>query len=486
MRTRARAYAGPDLFESYKPNGRQALFHRVTRWPKFNKLIKGAIGGLGGGKSYCCQQELIEMAMKTPEGKSVAMRESLPKAEGTLVDEIQKIGGALLQWSPTKFSHYLPNGHQILYLPADKWDRLGSEQFVVGYIQETQEVDYRIWSVLSERLRHPKGIVDGIPYYRLLFDSRPVGSKHWIKEQFIDYAWNVEDGPKLRPHAKKPFYAYCKFQSWDNKEHLRENYIEELMEEHKNEPGWIQMMIYGEIGYSLEGVPVYAETYRPEVHDAEIQEDPRLPILRFWDFGFRSPAILWAQWTRDGRLLILREFCPKKIERDRFVDEVIARQEIEFPDRDPSQYRDFGDIAGQQITWAGITDIEYIEGRLGTVFEGLVKDSVEDGINCVRYLMRKPAPYERQFRTCFMVDTSCVTLREALRGHYFYPEKGHHKPPQKGNGYDDVADALRFGAQSLVAEGQGGVVDGYRWGERPEDTEPEAFASYGLSRRREG
>lgn len=483
---RERSYNGPDSFESYEPNERQALFHRVPRWPNFNKLIKGAIGGLGGGKSFACQQELLEIALKTPDGKSVAMRESLPKAEGTLVDEMQKIGGPLLQWSSSNTSHFLPNGHQILYLPADKWDRLGSEQFVAAYLQETQEIDYRIWSVASERLRHPKGVVEGVPFYRLLFDSRPVESRHWIKEKFIDFAWNVEDGPKMRPHAKKPFYVYVRFQSFDNRKHLRPGYIEELLEEHKDEPGWIQMMVYGEVGYALEGVPVYGETYRPEVHDAHIQEDPRLPILRAWDFGFRSPAVLWAQWTRDGRLLILREFCPKKIERDRFVDEMLAIQETEFPERDPAQYRDFGDIAGEQITWGGITDIEYIEGRLGTVFEGLTKDRIEDGINCVRYLMRKPAAYERQFRTCFMVDESCVVLREALRGMYYYPERGSHRPPVKGNGYDDVCDALRFLAQSLVSEGQGGGqgVDSYRWGERPEDND-EPYAAYGLSRRRE-
>jgi hypothetical protein len=482
VKPRAKAYAGPDLFESYVPTPRQALFHRIPRWPGFDKVIKGAIGGLGGGKSFACQQELLEIAMKTPDGKSVAMRESLPKAEGTLVDEIQKIGGPLLQWSSTKLSHFLPNGHQLLYLPADKWDRLGSEQFVAGYMQETQEIDYRIWSVLSERLRHPKGVIDGIPYYRLLFDSRPVETRHWIKEKFIDVAWNVDDGPKMRPHAKKPFYVYVKFQSFDNEAHLRENYISELLEEHKDEPGWIQMMVYGDVGYSLEGVPVYGETYRPEVHDAQIQEDPRLPILRTWDFGFRSPAILWCQWTRDGRLLVLREFCPKRIERDRFVDEVLAIQQTEFPDRDPSQYRDFGDIAGAQITWAGITDIEYIESRLGTVFEGLVKESIEDGIECVRFLMRKPAPYGREFRTCLMIDTSCVMLREALRAMYAYPEKGTHKPPAKGNGYDDVCDALRFLAQALVSAGQGEIPGLERWGTRPEDDD-EPYAVYGITRR---
>ena len=459
-------------FESYVPNQRQQIFHGVKRWKGFNKLIKGAIGGVGGGKSAGCMQELFEVCNRTPGGISVMMRGSMPNAESTLITEIGDFVGSFAEWRKGAF--WLPNGHQIEVKPGDRPDRFGSTQYVAAYSQETQEMEYRVWSTISERLRHPAGMQDGIPFYRYLFDSRPIERRHWINERFIEKAWNVEDGLPARERAQKPFYAYVRFESFDNLKNLRPGYIEELLEEHKDEPGWINMMIYGEVGYSLEGQPVYGEAYDAEIHDAEIEEDPRLPILRGWDFGYRSPAVLWCQYTRAGQLLVLREYTPKRIQRDQFVDEMLAQQELFFPHRHPSQYRDFGDIAGRQGDFTSEVDtIAYVEERLQTSFEGLRKDSVEDGIEVVRQLMRRPAKIRGERLSCFLVDVRCETLREALRGMYFYPEKGgEHRGPKKGNGYDDVCDALRYVAQSIVGEQFAEPT----W--QPRDDEGATFAHY--------
>ena len=471
---RAPRFDSPTSYETYKPNPRQAMFHGVRRWEGFNKLIKGAIGGIGGGKSAAVFQEMAWIAMHTPGGASVMGRGSMPKADLTLISEFGEFIGPFAEWKHDCF--WYANGHRTEVIPFDKPDRLGSTKFVAAGAQETQELDYRVWSTLSERLRDPHGIVDGIPYYRLLFDARPIESRHWLKEKFIDLAWDIETGPDNRQKARKPFYVYVRFESFDNQANLRPGYIEELLEEHRDEPGWIKMMIEGEVGYSLEGAPVYGEVYRPEVHDATIEEDPRLPILRGWDFGFRSPAVLWCQWTRSGQLLVLREYCPKKVQRDQFVDEMLAQQALYFPHRHPSQYRDFGDIAGQQADFASgeITTMHYIEERLNTSFEGLQKNNIEDGIEVVRTLMRRPAKYRGAHLTCFLVDTRCETLREALRGMYAYPEKGgEHRPPKKGTGYDDVCDCLRYVAQSVASESADVATV---W--RDSEWEGETFARY--------
>ena len=461
-------------YETYRPNPRQQRFHRVARWEQYNKLVKGAIGGIGGGKSVGCMQEQAEICLRTPGGNSFAGRASMPKADMSLMQEYAEFLGPIATWVESKSSFYFQNDHRLLVAPADKWDRFGSTKFVTCYVQEAQELEYRTWSVFSERLRDPAGIVDGVPWFRVLFDSRPIESRHWLKEKFIDLAWNIEDGEAARQKAANPYYVYVRFTSFDNKDNLRPGYIEESIHEHRHEPGWIRMMIYGEVGYSLEGQPVYGDSYNPEIHDAHIEEDPRLPILRSWDFGYRSPAVLWCQWTRDGRLLILREFCPKRIARDRLVDEVLAIQKLEFPGRHDTQYRDFGDIAGEQIDATGISNLAYVEERLQTTFEGLQKTGIENGINCVRRLMRKPVPYFGKTLTCFLVDERCPTLREALRGMYYYPEKGEHREPVKGNGYDDVCDAMRYVAQSLTGEEEPG--GGYGWSER--DDEAAGYATY--------
>ena len=461
-------------YETYKPTPRQLLFHRIPRWRGLSYLVKGAIGGIGGGKSAVCQQELAWLALRTPGGVSVACRVSMPKAEMSLIDEFGEFLGATAEWKGSKHSFLFPNDHRLIVCPLDKWDRFGSTKFVGAYSQETQEADPRSLFVLEERLRHPAGMVDGKPMYRLLFDARPVEKKHWIAEKFIANAWDVEAGAEARKSAKMPHWIYVRFQTYDNP-HLRPGYIEDLEFRYRDDPRFMRMMIYGEVGYSLEGTPVYGDAYRSEIHDATIEEDPRLPILRGWDFGYHSPAVVWCQYARDGRLLVLREFTPKEIGLERFIDEMLATQRIEFPRRHPSQYRDFGDIAGDQVDVMGTRPHEVVQNRLETFFEGLKKWPIESGVNILRGLMTKPArSFDGKLRTRFMVDTRCETLREALRGGYRYPDKGKTESPQKRTGYDDVADALRYVAQSVAGEPE--YENEYEWRGRGAAAD---FASYG-------
>lgn len=458
-------------YETYKPEARQRIFHEVPRWQGLGQLIKGAIGGIGGGKSAVCQQEQAWLCNLTPNGTSVACRGSMPKAEMSLIDEYGEFLGPVAEWRKSSF--FFKNGHRLVVCPLDKWDRFGSTKFVSAYVQETQEVNPRSFFVLSERLRHPAGIVHGVPMYRLLFDSRPIEKRHWLVEQFISRAWNVEEGAAARAKAEMPHWVYVRFQTYDNS-HLVPGYVQTLEYQYKDNPRFLRMMLYGEIGYSLEGTPVYGDAYKPDIHDATIEEDPRLPILRGWDFGYHSPAVVWCQFTRDGRLFVLREFTPKEIALERFLDEMLAEQQNNFPNRHPSQYRDFGDIAGDQIDWTGQKPHDIVTAKLNTFFEGLQKAKVDHGIDTIRTLMMKPARSgDGKLRTKFMVDTRCETLREAFRGGYRYPEKGNRDNPVKRTGYDDVCDALRYVAQSVVAESEGGNEYEWRGGTATE------FARYG-------
>jgi len=459
-------------FSTYKPEPRQRIFHQVARWKGFAKLVKGAIGGLGGGKSAACQQEQAWTCTQTPNGVSIAGRVSMPKAELSLIDEYGEFLGEFAEWKKGAFN--FSNGHELKIAPIDRWDRQGSTKFVTAYVQEAQEADMRSVFVLNERLRHPAGMVNKIPYYKLFFDSRPIEHRHWIAEKFIKNAWNVEDGADARKKAKMPHWVYVRFQTYDNS-HLRPGYVSELEFEYQDDPRFMRMMLLGEVGYTLEGTPVYGDAYKPELHDATIEEDSRLPILRGWDFGYHSPAVVWCQYTRDGRLLVLREFTPREIALERFLDEMLAIQVTEFPTRHPSQYRDFGDIAGDQIDWTGQKPHEIVQARLNTFFEGLQKAKVDSGVDCLRRLMLKPArSFDGKLRTRFLVDTRCETLREALRGGYRYPEKGDTEKPKKRTGYDDVADALRYVAQSVVWESEAG--NEYEWAGGRAATE---FAVYG-------
>ena len=78
----------PGPYTTYVPKPRQRLFHSIR--PLGPKLIKGAVGGLGGGKSTCCEQELVELCLRQPGGNSVAVRKSISnRAELSVLKDLR-------------------------------------------------------------------------------------------------------------------------------------------------------------------------------------------------------------------------------------------------------------------------------------------------------------------------------------------------------------------------------------------------------------
>jgi hypothetical protein len=350
------------------------------------------------------------------------------------------------RWVASRKMFEFDNGHKLVVCPADEWDRFGSTQLVSFYIQEAQEVDFKVFDALTQRLRDPLGIVAGVPYYTGLFDARGVKTQHWIYEEYVKRAWNADDTPEKRRGVTSPDWTWLQFKTLDNP-HNAPGYYENQMRAHRDNTPWIKMLIEGEFGFDIEGRPVY-ECYRPDIHDAVIHEDRTLPMLRGWDFGYNRPAVVWAQYDRSGRVLVFRVLCPTGASRDELCAMVNALQEREFPSRHPSQYRDFGDIAGDNANTSGQTDIDFVENYFGTSIETR-RARVSDGLEVMRGLMTRNT---KNGSPRFSVDVSCTRLREALGGAYYYRTDKTEERPEKGNGYDDIADATRYVAQCIVEE----------------------------------
>ena len=64
-------------WQSYLPTPRQAQFHAVPAYAQSGRLIKGFVGGLGGGKSTACENELVELCQRFPGGTSISVRKSM-------------------------------------------------------------------------------------------------------------------------------------------------------------------------------------------------------------------------------------------------------------------------------------------------------------------------------------------------------------------------------------------------------------------------
>ena len=446
---RPRSVALP--YETYIPNARQAFFHAIPAVGP--SLVKGAIGGYRGGKSTACIQEVIELCLTFEGGMSVSTRKSIEgRAELSVIQDLRKYiePSGVGVWRPSDKCFAFRNGHMHFCLPADDWERFGSMDLTHYFIQEAQEVDKRVFEMLNSRLSNAAGYKDGRPYYRGLFDARGVNRGHWIYDGFITRAWDADSSVALREHATNPSFVYVKFRTRDNL-HLRPGYYEDLAREHAGDKAWIDVFLEGEIGIEVEGRPVFGDAFDADRHVAEISEDPSLPILRGWDFGYRAPAVAWMQYDRFGRLLLLRELCPQNLSTDALVDLVLAEQATRFKNRSPHSYLDYVDAAGDQINSSGARDIETIQDRLGVSCDWR-KGSIEIGLNVLRGLMLKTVKVKGELSPRFLADISCETAISAMRGSYHYPEDKPKAPPIKGGPYVAIVDAMRYVAQLVVDE----------------------------------
>ena len=72
--------------------------------------------------------------------------------------------------------------------------------------------------------------------------------------------------------------------------------------------------------------------------------DPQQPILRGWDCGHVTPAVVWGQIDKDGRLVIYHSHFEKRMGATEFARVVNNLSAAYFPNA--RMFRDFGDPAG--------------------------------------------------------------------------------------------------------------------------------------------
>lgn len=448
------------VYQTYTPRPHQRLWHHVP--PRgAAKLLKVALGGWGSGKSTMCIEEGLELAMKMPEGNSCSVRDSIEgRGEISIVQQelkprLSKIGA---HWNGTN-CFTLPNGHKHWVLPADDPERFGSFPLCWFWVNEGHESKSpRIWHALSGRLRDKAACINGSWYLRGYLDARGVSHQHWINTELLEKGWNVRE-PETRDSAVNPNLAYILCKTSENKENLPPGYEEDLRREHEGDIAWIKSHLDGEIGYDVQGRAVFADAYDPERHVVDrIVPDDSLAIMRGWDFGYRAPGVVFSQYTRSGRLLILRELAPKNLSTDSLVDRAESLRDAEFPRH--GHFRDFCDFAGRHMTsGADERDIETVETRLETELVNR-RTSIEYGLGIMRKLMLSSVKVGGKLVPRFAVDRSCTTVIDALGGGYYYPEERLTAPPIKGGSAVAVIDGIRYTAQEVVEEGVAEIDDG--------------------------
>lgn len=249
---------------------------------------------------------------------------------------------------------------------------------------------------------------------------------------------------------------------------------------------------------SPEGEPVVPE-YEPRLHDRALVVDPALRLLRFWDFGFDSPVVLFAQLNHWDQLLVLRELCPFNMtlrqlipaataiakdllgfdgwHNDRGVDYAGHARDPEEPDRwefdtatdGPKKLTperrvfDTGDPEGFSEKSLGME--ARVMGQHGLTLH-ISRPGTEESYQSMRdrFTDRRMIPNHGQ-QPAILIDPACQLLRKALAGAFARSVLPPYKP-KKLHPYKDLVDALRYGNDNLATVRRGGDAGLRRLAER--------------------
>jgi len=193
-----------------------------------------------------------------------------------------------------------------------------------------------------------------------------------------------------------------------------------------------------------EGDPVIPE-YAASIHCVEISAR-EVRLLRGWDFGFVTPAVVFCQLDTYGRLLVLAECVPFNVPLDDLVDMVRA-QTAELVGTHTPVF-DAGDPAADNTTDLG--NVQQVLRQKGIMLHthrpgtDLSYQSLRH-----RFLDRVLIPGEGQ-QPRILIHPRCHHLNEALAGAFHLSTHPPYKPV-KLHPYKDVVDALRYLHDNLSA-----------------------------------
>ena len=297
-------------------------------------------------------------------------------------------------------------------------------------VDETDECDEKSINALKMRLRKKGGSNN-----QLLLACNPPDTTHWLyraatgKDQYekqVDSAWLKLFTPKDGENVK-------------NLEGGETYYTEAA----KGMPEDLrQRFIHGQWGQVFEGSPVYREFGNIHISD-NLQYNKYWPVLRFRDFGYRRPCVIWVQLDEEcGGLNFLHEMLGENEEVAAFEHRVKMKSEQLFRN---AKFIDFGDPAVNQHKDTGNT--LDILAKLNVEVH-YIRSELDEGIRQVRLGLERIVKGGRP--QMLFSRKGCPILIRGCRGGYRIrsDHHGNHNGsarPLKDGFYDHLCDAMRYG-----------------------------------------
>lgn len=327
-------------------------------------------------------------------------------------------------------------------------DYPGGYEWHHGSVDEADECDERIITAMKSRLRAPQP--DGyVIQYGMDMAFNPPDETHWLYPACtgLDH-----EGKKV---PDKKWLTLFEPELGENDANLPPDYYS------LNFVGMPQDMLdrlrYGKWGATFPGMPVYTQ-FRTATHATEEELYKREDIMfRFWDFGYRRPACIWAQMDDYGRLTVIGERLGENEEARPFIRECLTHTNIRYPEQG-RRIIDFGDPAAVQKKDTGSTLAILADEGVQLIF---IRSTIDEGVRRLRFLLENMTKGIPNFR---IMRRTCPLTTRMLQGGYHMDTSG--KKPIKDGFYDHLADALRYGVINLFTH-QGRVASqpDVNWGD---------------------
>jgi PBSX family phage terminase large subunit len=445
---------------------RKRMTKPLASWPRFKYVFD--IGGVGSGKTFAGCFVLWVESLFIPGNFWVVIRKHHQELRNTVIRTFEQVGDMLtdghheylMQENVSKedgaieYKIITSNPQKpslIVFRIEPDGDREKIETTFRGpdqggfWMEEANQLTEFTFDTECERVR-----LNGTSMRGLVTSNPPDGNDHWVakarekaEKEFFD--WIPWIGRETDPMAaQKPRILSLTRKTEDNPT-LPAEYITDLKDKYKNDPIGYSMFILGKAGERADGEGVFKNQFSYDAHVRDsIKYNPYRDLLVGWDFGFRTPAAIFAQVDEEERLNVLSEVVGDKQYVEAFCDDVRAHMQRLFPNH-KAGVEHWGDIAGEQVKDTGASIARALERgfMIRTTFVG----EIMEGVDLIRKMLSEERGGGVTRAPRLVVHPRCTRLIKALAGGYHFKKLNDGRfleKPFKDNINDHPIDALRY------------------------------------------
>lgn len=338
---------------------------------------------------------------------------------------------------------------------ADDVQRVLSLEVTGAILDEFVDIPQQIVEALSARCgRYPSALDGGATWWGMWGASNPGNEDNW----WYDWLDVAQDGKRANNigYFEQPSGFSPEAENIENLPGGRAYY--DNLKIGKTD-AWVKQYIEVKWGYSLKGKPVF-RTFNPQIHvsSSPLLYQKHLPLVIGFDAGL-TPAAIFGQQDKFGRVLVLRELTSENMGAKRFCNLMLKPMITEITGGDPGEILIYGDPACRQRAQTDERSVaQIVEAETGLRVKTAYSNSLVDRIGAVDHFLSSLG----EAGANYLVDPRAKVLIRGFTSGYKYsisnkgavsdsPEKNEYSHPHDANQYLCMAFHRAVGGASRLA-----------------------------------